>query len=290
LTVGDLIHDGAARLRKARLTFAHGTTDPLAEAAFLAGEALGIPPDRIERRAGERVSLAQVRKVRALIGRRIRTRKPGAYLVRKIYLRGVPFRIDERAIVPRSYLGEILDGDELEILLGRGAGDVRHVLDLCTGSACLAILAARRFPNATIDAVDLSSPALALAKQNVADHRLKSRVRLLRGDLFGPIETRRYDLIIANPPYVDARGMARLPAECRHEPSLALDGGTDGLAIVRRIVDGARRHLTERGGLLCEVGRGRKRLERAYPDAPFLWLDTEASSGEVFWLDTAALR
>jgi ribosomal protein L3 glutamine methyltransferase len=290
LTVGDLIHDGAARLRKARLAFAHGTTDPVAEAAFLAGEALGIAPDRIERRAGERVSLAQVRKVRALIGRRIRTRKPGAYLVRKIYLRGVPFRIDERAIVPRSYLGEILDGDELEILLGRGAGDVRHVLDLCTGSACLAILAARRFPNATIDAVDLSSPALALAKVNVADHRLKSRVRLLRGDLFGPIETRRYDLIIANPPYVDARGMARLPAECRHEPSLALDGGTDGLAVVRRIVDGARRHLTTRGGLLCEVGRGRKRLERAYPDAPFLWLDTEASSGEVFWLDTAALR
>jgi ribosomal protein L3 glutamine methyltransferase len=202
----------------------------------------------------------------------------------------VPFTIDERAIVPRSYLGEILDGDELAILLRRRAAAVRHVLDLCTGSGCLAILAVLRFPSATIDAVDISKPALAVARRNVADHKLADRIRLLHGDLFAPVRSARYDLIIANPPYVDAAGMKRLPAECRHEPKLALAGGADGLTFIRRIIEGAGRHLNEVGGLLCEVGRGRKRLERAYPDTPFLWLDTEASSGEVFWLDASELR
>jgi len=288
VTVLGLVRHAVARFKGAKLTFAHGTTDQVAEAAFLVGEALGIPPERLERLAATRVTAGQQAKALDLIEQRVRTRKPAAYLVRRTYMRGVPFYIDERAIVPRSYLGEILDSDLISLV--RHPDAVDSVLDLCTGSGCLAILAALRFPKAKVDAVELSQDALEVAKKNVADHGLKRRVRLLRGDLFAPIKNARYDLIIANPPYVDAKGMARLPPECRHEPRLALDGGADGLTVVRRIVDEAGRHLKKGGGLLCEVGRGRMALERAYPDKPFLWLDTEDSTGEVFWLGADQLR
>jgi ribosomal protein L3 glutamine methyltransferase len=273
--------------------FAHGTTDPVAEAAFLVGETLGIHPDHVPARAGMAVSAAHRRKIAALVERRIRTRKPAAYLLGRIYMRGVPFAIDERAIVPRSYLGEILDGDLFvgeEYSLIRDAGSIRSVLDLCTGSGCLAILAALRFPKAKVDAVELSKDALDLARRNVTEHRLGKRVRLRRGDLFAPIKDARYDLIIANPPYVDGEGMASLPPECRHEPPLAFEGGRDGISVIRRILDGAGRHLNRGGGLLCEVGRCRPALDRAYPDTRFLWLDTEESEGEVFWLDAEQLR
>jgi ribosomal protein L3 glutamine methyltransferase len=292
-TVGELVHRTATRLRKAKLAFAHGTTDPVAEAAFLVAEILGLHPDHIDSQARECVTAAQHAKILQLTDRRIRTRKPAAYLVRRIYMRGVTFYIDERAIVPRSYLGEILDGDLLageRLSLIPDSSTVKRILDLGTGSGCLAILAALRFPKAKVDAVEVSKDALEVAKKNVRLHRLKKRVRLLHGDLFAPINAARYDLIIANPPYVDAKAMRRLPPECRHEPKLALDGGIDGLAVIRRILDNASLHLTPGGGLLCEVGRGRHALERAYPGTRFLWLDTEESSGEVFWLDADALR
>jgi len=161
---------------------------------------------------------------------------------------------------------------------------VRRVLDLCTGSGCLAILAALAFPRARIDAVDLSAGALALARCNVATHRLGDRIALHRGDLFTPLAGRRYDLILTNPPYVDARGMAKLPPEYRHEPRMALAAGDDGLDLIRRILADAPRHLTKNGALVCELGRGRRYLERAYLRLPFLWLDTERSQGEVFWI------
>jgi ribosomal protein L3 glutamine methyltransferase len=208
-------------------------------------------------------------------------------------MRGVPFVIDERAIVPRSYLGEILESPEFageSFSLLEDQRRIKRILDLCTGSGCLAILAAMRFPKARVDAVDISREALEVARKNVTMHRLKRRVRLLRGDLFKPVKSARYDLIIANPPYVDKAGMRALPPECRHEPRLALDGGPNGLAVIRRILDQAGRHLTPDGGLICEVGRGRKALQRAYPEKRFLWLDTENSSGEVFWLDARELR
>jgi ribosomal protein L3 glutamine methyltransferase len=289
----DAIASAAARLKKAKLAFAHGTTDPVAEAAFLVGEVLHIPPDRIGRRSGARVSQAQADAIADLVKRRISTRKPAAYLVGRTYMRGLPFAIDERAIVPRSFLGEVLDSDLFDtdgFALMREPGAISRVLDLCTGSGCLAILAARRFANARIDAVEISEDALAVARANIAEHGLKKRVRLLHGDLFAPVRSARYDLIVANPPYVDAQGMKRLPPECRHEPGLALDGGADGLAVIRRILDAAGRHLKPDGGLLCEVGRGREPLERAYPNKAFLWLDTEESSGEVFWLAASELR
>ena len=291
-TIADLVRHAVRRLRAAKLVFAHGTTDPVAEAAFLVGEALGLPPQRFNANARTRVGAARRDKALALIDARIRTRKPAAYLARKAYIQGVSFYVDERVIVPRSYLGELLAGDlfaddEYALISPR---KITRVLDLCTGSGCLAVLAALRFPAAAVDAVDVSQDALDVAAINVAGHALEDRVRLARGDLYAPLGAARYDLILANPPYVDAGGMAGLPPECRHEPLLALDGGADGLAIVRRIVDAAARHLNDGGGLLCEVGRGRAALERAYPRMRFLWLDTEESSGEVFWLDANGLR
>jgi ribosomal protein L3 glutamine methyltransferase len=286
-TVAELIRHVAGRLKKAKVVFAHGTTDPLAEAAFIVGETLKIRPDRIATLARRRVTAPQRKAVDDLVKRRIATREPAAYLLRRIYMRGVPFQIDQRAIVPRSYIGEILDDEMFETLIDPGR--VRSVLDLCTGSGCLAILAAMRFPKSKVDAADLSNDALAVAGENIALHRMRRRIRLMQGDLFTPLRRKRYDLILANPPYVDARGMRSLPPECRHEPALAFDGGKDGIVAIRRIIDEAGRHLTPAGGLLCEVGRCRPALERAYPRLRFLWLDTEESTGEVFWLDAAEL-
>jgi ribosomal protein L3 glutamine methyltransferase len=288
-TVADLVRHTASRLRAAKLVFAHGTTDPRVEAAFLVGEAMQLPPDQFNPSSRGRVSAAARAAVDELVEARVRTRKPAAYLVHKVYLQGVPFYVDERVIVPRSFLAEIMAGD----LFGDdGLIDpdrVTRVLDLCTGSGCLAILAALRFPDATVDAVDVSQDALDVAAINVAEHGLKDRVRLLRGDLYAPLGDARYDLIITNPPYVDAPGMAGLPPECLHEPQLAFDGGADGIALVRPIVEAARRHLEDGGGLLCEVGRGHDAVERAFPRTHLLWLDTEDSCGEVFWADARDL-
>lgn len=290
-TVFDYVRRAARLLAKSQVVFAHGTTDPVAEAAFLVGETLGLHPDAIEDAARRRVAKADGAKILDLVELRIRTRKPAAYLLHKIYMRGLPFYVDERTIVPRSFIGEILDehfGDGGGLQL-RDPASVRRVLDLCTGSGCLAVLAARAFPNASVDAADLSADALEVARRNVADHGLTGRIRLVQGDLFAPFDGERYDLIMSNPPYVDAAGMAGLPRECEYEPRMAFDGGADGIDLVRRILDGAKAHLNEGGGLLCEVGRCRPALEAAYPRTPFLWLDTEESEGEVFWLEAKDL-
>jgi ribosomal protein L3 glutamine methyltransferase len=289
-TLLDFVRYAASRFVEARLTFAHGTTDPVAEAAFLVCETLHLHPDQFETFATARVTTREAKAILDLIARRVSTRRPAAYLVNKIYMRGLPFYVDERTIVPRSFIGELLDSH-----FGGGGSliddsqAVENVLDLCTGSGCLAVLASRNFPNARIDAVDISKGALEVAARNIADYGLEDRVTLHRGDLFEPLGGRRYDLIISNPPYVDAQGMADLPRECRAEPKLAFDGGADGLAIVRRILDEAGRHLTLDGGLLCEIGRCRPALEAAYPHHPLLWLDTEDSDGEVFWIGAADL-
>jgi ribosomal protein L3 glutamine methyltransferase len=296
VTLLDFVRYAVSRFTEAELVFAHGTTDPVAEAAFLVCETLHLHPDRFEAFAAARVTAAEGKRIHDLIARRIATRKPAAYLVHKIYMRGLPFYIDERAIVPRSFIGELLDSHfsgedgagEGGSLIDDPAG-VESVLDLCTGSGCLAILAARAFPNAQLDAVDISKDALAVAARNVADYGLADRVRLHRGDLFRPIGERRYDLIITNPPYVDAQGMAELPRECRAEPKLAFDGGADGLDVIRRILTETGQHLTPQGGLLCEIGRGRELLEAAFPKLPLLWLETEDSDGEVFWAAAADL-
>ncbi|MBA2401792.1 MAG: 50S ribosomal protein L3 N(5)-glutamine methyltransferase [Bradyrhizobium sp.] len=293
LTLLDFVRFAVSRFIEAKLVFAHGTTDPVAEAAFLVCESLHLHPDQFEGFATARVTLAEGKAIRALIERRVTTRTPAAYLVNKIYMRGLPFYVDERTIVPRSFIGELLDShfgqenegeDETGGSLISDPESVARVLDLCTGSGCLAILASLSFPNAEVDAVDISKDALEVATRNVGDYGLENRLTLHRGDLFKPLGDKRYDIIISNPPYVDAEGMASLPRECRAEPKLAFDGGTDGLDIVRRILGEAKHHLTPDGGLLCEIGRCRPALEAAYPQLPLMWLDTEDSEGEVFYI------
>ena len=290
LTLLDFVRFAVSRFVEAKLVFAHGTTDPVADAAFLVCEALHLHPDQFETFATARVTVAEGKAILSLIERRVTTRTPTAYLVNKIYMRGLPFYVDERTIVPRSFIGELLeshfggDDDETGGSLISDPESVENVLDLCTGSGCLAILASRNFSNADIDAVDISKDALEVAARNVGDYGLDNRLTLHRGDLFKPLGDVRYDLIISNPPYVDAEGMAGLPRECRAEPKLAFDGGDDGLDIVRRILDEAKQHLTPNGGLLCEIGRCRPALEAAYPQLPLMWLDTEDSEAEVFYI------
>jgi ribosomal protein L3 glutamine methyltransferase len=293
VTLLDFVRYAVSRFVEAKLTFAHGTTDPTAEAAFLVCEALNLHPDQFESFATARVTAFEARKILDLISARVTTRQPSAYLVNKIYLRGLPFYVDRRVIVPRSFIGEILDShfsgeDDATSLIG-DPESVESVLDLCTGSGCLAIVASRHFPNARVDAVDISEDALDVAARNVGDYNLEGQITLYHGDLFAPLGDASYDLIISNPPYVDAEGMAALPRECRAEPKLAFDGGADGLDIVRRILNEAGAHLTPQGGLLCEIGRGRERLEEAFPQWPLLWLDSEDSEGEVFWIAASDL-
>ena len=294
VTLLDFVRYAVSRFTEAKLVFAHGTTDPVAEAAFLVCETLHLKPDQFEMFATSRVTAREAGAILDVIARRITTRKPAAYLVNKIYMRGLPFYVDERVIVPRSFIGELLESHfageagEGGSLIDDPAA-VKSVLDLCTGSGCLAILASRNFRNARVDAVDISKDALEVAARNVGDYGLGEQVRLYRGDLFAPLGDKRYDLIISNPPYVDAEGMAGLPRECRAEPKLAFDGGEDGLDLVRRILNEAGEHLTQEGGLLCEIGRGRELLEAAFPQLPLLWLDTEDSEGEVFWIGAADL-
>ncbi|MFL6820386.1 MAG: 50S ribosomal protein L3 N(5)-glutamine methyltransferase [Bradyrhizobium sp.] len=296
VTLLDFVRYAVSRFIEAELVFAHGTTDPVAEAAFLVCETLHLHPDQFEAFANARVTSREAKEILDVIGRRVATRRPAAYLVNKIYMRGLPFYVDERVIVPRSFIGELLESHFSGESDERGGASliddplsIESVLDLCTGSGCLAILASRQFPNARIDAIDISADAFDVAARNVAGYGLEDRIALHRGDLFKPVGQARYDLIISNPPYVDQAGMADLPRECRAEPKLAFAGGPDGLDIVRRILREAGQHLTAEGGLLCEIGRGREALESGFPQLPLLWLDTEDSEAEVFWLGASDL-
>jgi ribosomal protein L3 glutamine methyltransferase len=290
-TILDFVRYAASRFGEAKLAFGQGTRDAVEDAMFLVCEALRLPKDQAEAFLAARITAAERRHVFGLIERRVKTRTPSAYLVKRAYLQDHAFYVDERAIVPRSYLAELLYSDLFmgeEQLVDRMS--VTRVLDLCTGSGALAVLACDVFPNAQVDALDISKDALEVAKINVAQHGMENRVRLMRGDLFKPLGNAVYDVILCNPPYVDADGMARLPQEYRREPKLALAAGADGLDVVRRLLAEARRHLSDEGGLLCEIGRCKPALEASFPNTNFLWLDTAESSGEVFWLPAAALE
>jgi ribosomal protein L3 glutamine methyltransferase len=286
-SVRDLFRYAVSRFNAAELAYGHGATNAVDEAAFIVLEGLELPIDTLDPFLDARLVRAERARLLALIDARVSTRKPAAYLLNRAYIQGVPFYVDERAIVPRSFIGELL----FHGLVGAGAliddpATIESVLDLCAGGGSLAILAARVFANARVDAVDVSAGALAVARRNVDEHDLADRVTLHEGDLFAPVGAARYDLILANPPYVDAESLAAFPPEYAAEPRLAHAGGRDGLDVVRRIVAEASAHLTQEGALVCEVGRARARLEAAYPDLPFLWLDTEESEAdcEVFAL------
>jgi ribosomal protein L3 glutamine methyltransferase len=286
-TIRDFLRWSLTEFRTAKLSHGHGTSSAIDEAAFLILETLKLPVDDInpwlDARLldGERAALAEI------IRKRIDTRLPAAYLVRRAYIHGVPFYVDERVIIPRSYIGELMftgifGGEDAPLI--EDMERVTSVLDLCTGSGCLAILAAGLFPDADVDAADLSADALDVARVNVDDHDFSNRINLLQGDLFEAVDGRTYDLIISNPPYVAGAEVAAFPPEYGHEPVMAHLGGDDGLDLVRRILEGAAEHLNPGGGLLCEVGTGREALVAEYPHLDFLWLDTEESQGEVFWI------
>ncbi len=287
LTVRDFLRYAVSCFNAAGLTYGHGTAGALDEAAFLILEALQLPVDDINPWLDARLLPDERRKLASLLDARVTTRKPAPYLVGKAYIQGIPFHVDERVIVPRSFIAELLLGDALgpdQLGLIAEPEALGSALDLCTGSGCLAIIAAMCLPNAEVDAVDLSADALEVARLNLAEHGVEDRIRLLGGDLFKPVKSARYDLIITNPPYVAAAEVAAFPPEYANEPQLAHLGGADGLDLVRRILAEAAAHLTPEGGLICEIGTGRHILEDEYPTLPFTWLDTEQSEGEVFWL------
>jgi ribosomal protein L3 glutamine methyltransferase len=284
VTLRDFFRFAVSRFNAANLSFGHGTTNSVDEAAFLLLEALHLPIDALDPFLDARLLPAERARLLSLIEARVATRKPAAYLLNHTYIQGEPFYVDERVIVPRSFIGELLfSGLVGEGALIENADDVTTVLDLCTGGGSLAILAAQVFPHARIDAVDLSADALAVARRNVDDHGLGQRIALHEGDLFAPIGARRYDVILTNPPYVETAAVDAFPPEFAAEPRLAHEGGGDGLSVIRRILREAPGHLTRQGALICEIGAGRARLESEFPALPLIWLDTRESVGEVFF-------
>lgn len=281
-TLRDWLRYAVTRFGEAELHFGHGTTNAYDEAAYLLLYALHLPHDRLEPFLDARLTQAERQQVAHLFARRIDERVPAAYITREAFLGPLRFYVDERVLIPRSFIAELLP-ERLAPLIG-DAGNVREALDLCTGSGCLAILLAHTYPDADIDAVDISSDALAVAQRNVSDYGLADRINLIRSDLFGNLPEKNYDLVISNPPYVTSHAMTELPPEYRHEPSLGLAGGDDGMDALREIIKEAPRFLGPRGLLVVEVGHNRAAAEAAFPRLPFLWLETASSSDSVFAL------
>ncbi|KIG10397.1 50S ribosomal protein L3 N(5)-glutamine methyltransferase [Caballeronia concitans] len=286
-TVRDLLRFGVSRFTEAGLSFGHGSTNAYDEAAYLILHTLHLPLDTLEPFLDARLLDTEIDAVMQVIERRAKDRVPAAYITQEAWMHGHRFYVDERVIVPRSFIGELLQ-DGLQPYVA-DPDHVTRVLELCTGSGCLAILAAQAFENADIDAVDISADALAVAHRNVADYQLEDRVTLYEGDLYAPLPAARYEVIITNPPYVNADAMQSLPAEYRHEPELALAGGADGMDVVRRIVREAGKWLTEDGVLVVEIGNERANVEAALGGLDLVWLSTSAGDDNVFLIQAADL-
>ncbi|WP_144112549.1 50S ribosomal protein L3 N(5)-glutamine methyltransferase [Paraburkholderia sp. BCC1886] len=286
-TVRDVLRFAVSRFNQAELSFGHGSTNAYDEAAYLVLHTLHLPLDLLDPFLDARLTTSEIDAVLNVIERRATERVPAAYITQEAWMHGLRFHIDERVIVPRSFIGELLQ-DGLQPYV-EDPEQVGAVLELCTGSGCLAILAAHAFPNADVDAVDLSAPALEVATRNVSDYQLEDRISLFEGDLFAPLAGRRYDVIISNPPYVNATAMQALPAEYKHEPEMALAGGVDGMDIVRRIVAEARNWLTDDGVLVVEIGNERHNVEAAFGGLDLVWLSTSAGDDNVFLIQAVDL-
>jgi ribosomal protein L3 glutamine methyltransferase len=287
LTVRDLARFAVSRFVQAGLVYGHGSDNAWDEAVYLVLHALHVPAEQFEACLDARLLAAEREAALRLVQRRVVERVPAAYLTQEAWIGDVRFHVDERVIVPRSFIGEWLR-DDLSAWVPDPDGVVR-ALDLCTGSGCLAVLLALAFPEAHVDAVDISADALAVARRNVDAHGLQARTTLYAGDLFAPLGRKRYQVIVTNPPYVTEEAMAALPQEYRHEPALALAGGKDGLDIVRRILAGVRPHLEPGGLLVVEAGHARPAVERAFPGLPFTWLETYVGDDAVFLLQRESL-
>jgi len=285
-TLRDLVRWGASRFNEAGLTYGHGTDNALDEALLLVLHAVHLDHDLPSDFLDARLTTAEREAAAVLLRRRLDERVPAAYLTHRARFAGAWYYVDENVLVPRSPIAELVEGQFAPWATPDG---IHRILDLCTGSGCIAIACAHAFPAAAVDAVELSAAAAAVARRNVREHGVEERVRVLTGDLFEPVGERRYDLIVSNPPYVSDAEMAELPTEYRREPALGLAAGADGLDVVRRILAGAARHLTPDGILVVEVGDSAERLAAAYPAAPFCWLDFERGGGGVFVLTAAEL-
>ena len=282
-TVRDIVRFTVSRFNEADLFFGHGSANAFDEAVHLALHALHLPPDTLELFYDAQLSETEMEQILSLAARRIDEKIPLAYLINRAWLGEFAFYVDQRVIVPRSFIAELL-GEGLEPWLPEPA-TIRYALDLCTGSGCLSVLMAHTLENARVDAADISADALAVAKHNVDAYNLNDRIDLIQSDLFDALDGRRYDVIVSNPPYVDEPAMRSLPAEYRHEPQLALAGGTDGMDLVRRILRRARSKLHRGGVLIVEVGHNRAAVEAAFPELELTWLPTSAGDDSVFLIE-----
>jgi ribosomal protein L3 glutamine methyltransferase len=270
VSLGDAIVAVAAMLSDAPLCYGHGTDNPDDEAVYLVGALLGLDFSALD--DARPISSAEWGRIEAALSQRVHERLPVAYITGRAWFAQLEWHCDPRVIIPRSPLAELIENSFSPWL---APGQVRRVLDLCCGSGCIGLATAVHLPACAVDLVDIDAGALAVARQNQARYALADRTRVLAGDLFAPLGEHRYDLILSNPPYVDAEDMAALPPEYHHEPVLALAAGDDGLLLARRIIDGSRRHLTDDGVLVLEVGNSAAALEAAFPALPFLWLEFE---------------
>lgn len=291
ITLGQLVRDSAAQLESACVAFGHGTATAYDEAAWLVLWQLGLPLDTsLDAQAedtmdGRAVSTQELAKVRQLIAQRINTRKPAAYLTREAWLQGVPFYVDERAIVPRSFIAELLADGTIDEWLSE---ETRTVLDLCTGNGSLACLAAMTYPEVVITASDISSDALAVARINVDKHHLADRITLVQSDGMGMLNG-TWDLVLCNPPYVNADSMGKLPEEYRAEPALALAGGADGMDFIRTLFAELPERMSADGVLVLEIGNEKPYFDAAFPSLPVFWLDTSSGDEQVLLVTRAAL-
>ncbi len=285
MTVIELIEAGARRLADAGVAFGHGTANAFDEAAWLVLFKLGLPLDRIDEHADESVGPEQQAGVDALLAERIATRKPAAYLTREAWLQGIPFYVDERAIVPRSFIAEIIGNGDIDYWLRE---QTRSVLDLCTGNGSLAVLAALCWPDVSVAAADISPKALEVARINVDRHGLADRIALIHSDGLDDVHG-RFDLILCNPPYVNAHSMSALPAEYQAEPALALAGGTDGMDLIRKLLAAAPAHMNDHAVLVLEIGNERLHFDAAFARIEAVWLETSAGDDQVLLLTREAL-
>lgn len=289
MTLIDLITAQAARLKQAGVSFGHGTGNAFDEAAWLVLWALGLPLDALEAKAKNELAADEQAKGEALITKRIETRQPAAYLTREAWLQNVPFYVDERTIVPRSFIAELLVDGEGTGTLDAWLSDQTHkVLDLCTGNGSLAVIAAMAYPEVTVDAADVSEDALAVARINVDQHKLGKRITLLQSDLLAAVRG-PYDLILCNPPYVNSQSMQVLPPEYRAEPALALAGGDDGMELIRKILREAAKHMTVDAVLVLEIGNERAHFEHAFRRLEVAWLETSAGDDQVLLVTRESL-
>jgi ribosomal protein L3 glutamine methyltransferase len=288
VTLRDLLRHAVTQFNQAGLFFGHGSTNAYDEAAYLLLHTLKLPLDKLDPFLDSRLLPAEVATLLEVIARRSRDRVPAAYLTNEAWLGNYRFYVDERVIVPRSFLAELIpeqfapwidDPDQLE-----------NILELCTGSGCLPVLMADAFPQAHIDAVDISTDALAVATRNVADYAFEDRITLIESDLYANVPAKKYDVIVTNPPYVNSASMDSLPAEYLREPRIALAGGTDGMDLVRQIVAGAGPRLPPRGVLIVEIGNEREHAEAAFPELELTWLSTSAGDNAVFMLNASQLK